>query len=218
MTASASAVTTILGTVRRVTFQIPTSIVVSTPTTYNVSIAGPTATGVAFLSGNTSALTVNPPSLIVSVSPARALAGQTMSVLLVGQYTNFVQGVTQANFGAGISVGGAAEGASGPVTVTTATTLTAQISLDPASVQGARTVAIATGAQQAVLANAFTVEALVSIAVTPAKPSIAVGATQQFTATGTYGDGSTQNLTSTATWNSSAPAWRRSPREGWRKG
>jgi len=205
VTATASAVSTILGTVRRVTFQIPTSIGVSTPTAYNVSIAGATSTGVTFLSGNASALTVNPPSQIVSLSPALALAGQTMSVLLVGQYTSFVQGVTQANFGAGISVGGAAEGASGPVTVTTPTTLTAAISIDPASVQGARTVTVATGAQQAVLANAFTVEALVSIAVTPANPSIAVGATEQFTATGTYNGGSTQNLTSTVTWGSSAP-------------
>ncbi len=205
VTATASAVTTILGTVRRVTFQIPSSIGVSTPTTYNVSIAGTTSTGVAFLSGNASALTVNPPAQIVSLSPALALAGQTISVLLVGQYTNFVPGVTQANFGAGISVGGAAEGASGPVTVTTPITLTAEISLDPASGQGARTVTVVTGAQQAVMANGFMVDALASIAVTPANPSIAVGATQQFTATGTYNGGSTQNLTSTVTWGSSAP-------------
>src|SRR5207248_1928375 len=37
--------------------------------------------------------------------------------------------------------------------------------------------------------------ALQSIAVTPANPSIAKGLTQQFTATGTYTDSSTQNLT-----------------------
>src|SRR5208282_66488 len=46
--------------------------------------------------------------------------------------------------------------------------------------------------------------ALVSISVTPTNPSIAAGTTEQFTATGKYSDGSTQNLTSTATWNSSA--------------
>ncbi len=45
---------------------------------------------------------------------------------------------------------------------------------------------------------------LVSIAVTPAGSSIAPGATLQFIATGTYSDGSTQNLTSTVTWTSSA--------------
>ena len=44
---------------------------------------------------------------------------------------------------------------------------------------------------------------LMSIAVMPANPSILRGATQQFTATGTYSDGSTQNLTSQATWTSS---------------
>src|SRR5439155_1007219 len=44
---------------------------------------------------------------------------------------------------------------------------------------------------------------LVSIAVTPANPSIAKGTTQQLTATGTYSDGSTQDLTSSATWVSS---------------
>ena len=45
---------------------------------------------------------------------------------------------------------------------------------------------------------------LVSIAVTPANPSIALGGTQQFTATGTYSDSSAQNLTSSAAWTSSA--------------
>jgi hypothetical protein len=41
---------------------------------------------------------------------------------------------------------------------------------------------------------------LSSIAVTPTNPSIAAGATQQFTATSTYSDGSTRNVSSTATW------------------
>jgi len=45
---------------------------------------------------------------------------------------------------------------------------------------------------------------LASLAVTPANPSIVQGATQQFTATGTFSDGSKQNLTSSATWTSSS--------------
>ncbi len=44
---------------------------------------------------------------------------------------------------------------------------------------------------------------LSSIAVTPAGPSINAGATQQFTATGTYSDESTENITSSVTWSSS---------------
>jgi hypothetical protein len=47
---------------------------------------------------------------------------------------------------------------------------------------------------------------LVSVSVTPANPSIQVGATQQFTATANYSNGSTTNVTSTATWSSSATA------------
>lgn len=46
--------------------------------------------------------------------------------------------------------------------------------------------------------------ALTSISVTPASPSIALGRTQQFTATGNYSNGTTQNLTATATWSSSS--------------
>ncbi|HUI44658.1 MAG TPA: DUF3443 family protein [Nitrospirota bacterium] len=48
--------------------------------------------------------------------------------------------------------------------------------------------------------------ALVSITVAPASSSIAFGTTEQFTATGTYTDNTTQNLTTSATWISSAPA------------
>jgi trimeric autotransporter adhesin len=44
---------------------------------------------------------------------------------------------------------------------------------------------------------------LSSIAVTPAGPSIANGATQQFVATGTYSDASTAVITTTVTWASS---------------
>ena len=45
-----------------------------------------------------------------------------------------------------------------------------------------------------------------SISVTPSNPSITTGIAQQFTATGSYSDGSTQNLTSQATWTSSNPS------------
>ncbi len=45
---------------------------------------------------------------------------------------------------------------------------------------------------------------LTSIAVTPKNPTIAAGATQPFTATGSYNDGSSQNLTSQVAWTSNA--------------
>ncbi len=49
----------------------------------------------------------------------------------------------------------------------------------------------------------MTAATLTAIQVTPQHPSIASGLTQQFTATGTYTDNSTQNLTSAVTWSSS---------------
>ncbi len=47
-----------------------------------------------------------------------------------------------------------------------------------------------------------TAAALTSIALSPTGPTVAKGLTQQFTATGTYTDGTTANLTSQVTWAS----------------
>lgn len=44
-----------------------------------------------------------------------------------------------------------------------------------------------------------------NIAVTPATPTIALGALQQFAASGLFSDGSTQDITSVVTWSSSTP-------------
>jgi hypothetical protein len=44
--------------------------------------------------------------------------------------------------------------------------------------------------------------ALTSIAVTPANPTVTAGATQQFTAVGTYQDNSTQDISTHVSWNS----------------
>jgi len=48
--------------------------------------------------------------------------------------------------------------------------------------------------------------ALVSVAVTPATPSVAIGVTQQFVATAVYADGSARDVTRSAAWTSATPA------------
>jgi trimeric autotransporter adhesin len=85
-----------------------------------------------------------------------------------------------------------------------------------ANTSGSHGLATATGVGRASITAAFngatspavtlTVSAatLVSIAVTPATPSFALGLNQQLTATGTYTDHSTQDVTSAVTWTSSA--------------
>jgi hypothetical protein len=47
---------------------------------------------------------------------------------------------------------------------------------------------------------------LVSLAVAPVDPSVPLGRTQPFTATGTFSDASVRDVTGQATWSSSAPA------------
>jgi trimeric autotransporter adhesin len=54
--------------------------------------------------------------------------------------------------------------------------------------------------------NTTTNASLTSISVTPSNPSsIAVGSTQQFTATATYSDGSTADISSQVSWSSDSP-------------
>src|SRR5262249_40031038 len=52
----------------------------------------------------------------------------------------------------------------------------------------------------------FTPATLNSITVSPSNPSIGEGLTEQFTAMGTYSDGSTLNITNSVTWASATQA------------
>ena len=153
----ADSVTTVAGDTRRLTFLIPSSISVPTPTPYLVSVSGSTTAGVPFASSNQSALTVIPPSRITSVNPSSGQAGESLMAAITGQFIDFVQGVTQAQFGAGISVGGASEGAFGPVTVTSPTTASVQIQINPSAANGPRDVTVRTGLQQATAMGGFSV-------------------------------------------------------------
>ena len=67
---------------------------------------------------------------------------------------------------------------------------------------GSSTITATLGAVSGTTKLTVSTPTLTSIAVTPANPSITKGATEQFTATGTYSDKSTANLTSQVTWTS----------------
>ena len=154
----ASSVTTIVGSTRRVTFIIPASISVSVPTPYLVSVSGATTTGTAFASSNKASLTINPGAAVSSVNPGTGRqAQQNLVVTITGQLTNFVQGATQATFGAGISVGGAAAGGPGFVAVMNSATAMATLNIAADAPLGGRTVTVQTGTQQVSLNSGFTV-------------------------------------------------------------
>ncbi|MCC6536048.1 MAG: PASTA domain-containing protein, partial [Bryobacterales bacterium] len=156
MTATATAVTTVAGTLRRVTFRF-TGASVTAPANYNLALSGVTESGATFASSNRARLIVNPPAAI-TLAPAAATAGaQSVAVTITGQYTNFLNGSTSANFGPGITVNGGAAATLARITVTSPTSATATLALDTAAPTGARQIIVATGLQQATAT--FTVNA-----------------------------------------------------------
>jgi hypothetical protein len=72
--------------------------------------------------------------------------------------------------------------------------------------RGNATITATQGAVSGSTPMTVTSATLVSIDVTPAEPTIALGRTQAFQATGTFTDGSTQDLTDVVTWSSSGAA------------
>jgi hypothetical protein len=128
---------------------------------------------------------------ITTISPTVGVPNTaSLNVSLTGLFTSWVNGSTQANFGPGIAVNGAAEGAYGTITVTSATTATATIAIDPAATLGARNVVVqtpGTPAQIITVDNGFTVQSTVPTAptvvtVTPANGSTGVPINTSFTA------------------------------------
>jgi len=167
--------------------------------------AGGLATGVAAgtskiqatsgaISGSTTlTVTVTAPTLVsIAVTPANP---------------SIVKGATEQFTATGTFSDNSTQNLTSTATWTSQTTTVATITtggLATGVAAGTSTIKAASGAisGSTTLTVTATAPTLVSIAVTPANPSIAKGTTQQFTATGTFSDNSTQNLTSTATWTS----------------
>jgi hypothetical protein len=89
-------------------------------------------------------------SVLLSLTPNAGAPGQqNLPITMSGQLTNWVQGTSSANFGTGITVQS--------LTVSSATSATAVVSIDPAATLGSRTVTVTTGAEVDSLLNGFTV-------------------------------------------------------------
>jgi uncharacterized protein YjdB len=70
---------------------------------------------------------------------------------------------------------------------------------------GTSTVTVTSGTISQTASMTVTSATLVSLAITPTNSTMPVGATKQFTATGTFSDNSTQDMTHSVLWSSSAP-------------
>ncbi len=145
----------------------------------------------------------------LTVTPA---APTLSSIAIMPASISLVAGATQQFTATGTYSDGSTQNLTSSVTWTSSSTAIASINaagLGTAASAGSATI---TAADAGVSSTAnLTVTApvgptLTSIAVAPPSTSIMSGATQQYTATGTYSDGSTQNLTSSVTWTSSSTA------------
>jgi len=97
-------------------------------------------------------------STLTHISPNTGKQGQqNLSVGLTGQFTNWVQGKTTASFGAEITVAS--------LTVTSSTSATAVLNIDPTASVGARTLTLTTGNEIDILTNGFSVTAGIPVPV-----------------------------------------------------
>jgi trimeric autotransporter adhesin len=119
-------------------------------------------------------------------------------------------GATQQFTATGTFSDGTSSDISATVTWNSGTTATATISATGLATGVAAGTTQITASQAGVTSSpavTLTVFSLTSIAVTPATPAhLKVGATQQFTATGTFSDGTSSDISATVTWNSGTTA------------
>lgn len=145
------------------------------------------------------ALTVTPAVIsMVEVSPANPTvsAGRDIQLVATGTFSDgdtadITEQATWSSTATNVATVSNASGSRG---------LTSGVAVGSAMIRAAL------GGQTGTANLMVTPAVLESIDVTPASPSIALGLNQQFTATGNFSDGTTQNLTSTVTWTSSDPA------------
>jgi hypothetical protein len=130
-------------------------------------------------------------SIKVSAANANPVVGDTVQLTATGKYNDgSTQDLTSAVTWTTSPAGLATVGAGGVLTaqVSGAVSVTASMG----GVSGSASVTIA--------------PKLISIAITPASKTIAASTKQQFIATGTYSDNSTQPITGSVSWSSSNPA------------
>lgn len=150
-----------------------------------------------------------------NAATATACGDPTQTVIVGRQLTSMAvapanpsipAGTTQAFTSTGTYSDGSTEDITSAATWSSSTTSVATINATGLATgvgQGTSTITASSGAVSGSTTLTVTAPALSSIAATPANPSIPAGTTQAFTATGTYTDASTNDITSTVTWSSS---------------
>jgi hypothetical protein len=145
--------------------------------------------GTALFSSSTlTSITIDPPSASIA-------AGTTQQFTATGHLADGAQQIlttvaTWSSSTTGIATISNAAGSRGLATAVSAGTTTILASFSTITLSSPATLTV-------------TPALLSSISVTPVNPSIVLGTTQQFAAIGTFSDTTTQDITSSVTWNSS---------------
>ncbi|HEY6872432.1 MAG TPA: DUF3443 family protein [Geobacteraceae bacterium] len=130
-----------------------------------------------------------------------------VSIAVTPANTSIANGTTQQFTATGTFSDNSMQDISSAVTWKSSNTGVATISAAGLATSVAVGITTITAASGTITSNSasltVTTAALRSITVKPANPIINIGATQQFTATGTFSDNSTNDLTSQVTWSSS---------------
>jgi YVTN family beta-propeller protein len=156
----------------------------------SISIGSTTISAIfAGVSGTTTMTVQGPVSITVTPANSSSAVGSTLQFTATGSFSDgsvrdLTTLVTWSSSAGGVASISNASGSNGLATAVAAgsTTITAAL-----GVSGSTT---------------LTVKALVAIAVTPVNPTMGLGSTLQFAATGTFADGSIQDLTASVTWSS----------------
>ena len=175
----------------------------SNTTAATISAAG-LATGVA-----TGSTTIQATSGSVTGSTGLTVTATLTSIAVTPANASLPFGVTLQYAATGTYSDGSTQNLTNSVTWSSSNTTAAAITAAGQATglgTGSTTIQAKSGSISGSTGLTVTVPVLVSIAVTPANSFVVIGATQQFTATGTYNNGSTQNLTSSVTWSSSSTA------------
>lgn len=160
----------------------------------SVALSSVVVAFVALLAGCSSSSAPTLSSIAVTPGTASVAAGLTQQFKAVATFSNnSTQDVTATATWSSSNTSVATVGTGGLAQGQTASNTAATISATVRGVSGSAALTV-------------TAAILQSIAVTPANASVPVGTLTQLTATGTYSDNSTQNLTATATWMSSNTA------------
>lgn len=170
-----------------------------------------TATSGASMSGNTAtamtagAVTVSAAMHSISATATLTVLDKELTAIDVAPATASVPKGSTQQFTATATY---TDGSGGDVTSQVSWVATSGATVDSHGLAkgtgvGATTITAQSGTVSHAAALTVMPPALVSIAVTPASISVAKGLTQQFTATGTYTDATTQDMTASVNWTSS---------------